>query len=144
MLLSSTVLTMAGHKGYALALMVEMLAGVLSGSAIGPDIGSMYKNLDRPQNVGHFFCLLDISAFIDVAEFKSRIDVMIDRIKASPRRDGVEEILVPGERSARQAEDNRRRGIALSPPTVAELRELCQSHHIDFTLDASAAAVAGA
>jgi LDH2 family malate/lactate/ureidoglycolate dehydrogenase len=45
--LLGTVLTMAGHKGYALALMVELFSGVLSGAAIGPDVGSMYKNLDR-------------------------------------------------------------------------------------------------
>jgi LDH2 family malate/lactate/ureidoglycolate dehydrogenase len=45
--LLGTVLTMAGHMGYALALMVEALSSVLSGSAIGPEIGSMYKNLGR-------------------------------------------------------------------------------------------------
>jgi len=52
--LLGTVLTMAGHKGYALAMMVELFSGVLSGAAIGPDVGSMYKNLDRKQDVGHF------------------------------------------------------------------------------------------
>ena len=51
---------MAGHKGYALALMVELFSGVLSGAAIGPDVGSMYKNLDRKQDVGHFFCLFNV------------------------------------------------------------------------------------
>src|SRR4029079_8071963 len=68
--LLGTVLTMAGHKGYALALMVEVFSSVLSGAAIGPQIGSMYKNLDRKQDAGHFFCLLDIGAFMDLAEFK--------------------------------------------------------------------------
>src|SRR3954470_10457372 len=93
--LLGTVLTMAAHKGYALAVMVEVLSSVLSGAAIGPDIGSMYKNLDRKQDVGHFFCLLDIEAFIDLAEFKRRIDGMIDRIKSCRKRPGVAEILVP-------------------------------------------------
>ena len=58
--LLGTVLTMAGHKGYALALMVEVFSSVLSGSSIGPDIGSMYKDMDRKQGVGHFFCLFNI------------------------------------------------------------------------------------
>src|SRR4029079_17849541 len=44
--LLGTVLTMAGHKGYALAMMVEVFSSVLSGAAIGSSIGSMYKNLD--------------------------------------------------------------------------------------------------
>jgi LDH2 family malate/lactate/ureidoglycolate dehydrogenase len=130
--LLGTVLTMAGHKGYALALMVEVLSSVLSGSAIGSSIGSMYKNLDRKQDVGHFFCLLDIDAFIDVAEFTSRIDEMIDRIKSCRKRPGVEEILVPGERSSRTTRENERQGIKLDPATMKELRQLCDEFGIDF------------
>lgn len=124
--LAGTVLTMAGHKGYALALMVELLSSVLSGAAIGPEIGSMYKDLDRPQDVGHFFCLLDIAAFMDPDVFKQRMDQTIDRIKSCRRRPGVEEILVPGERSARNAEANRHHGIPLSPATVRELDDLSE------------------
>jgi len=119
--LLGTVLTMAGHKGYALALMVEAFSGILSGSAIGPDVGSMYKNLDRPQNVGHFFCLFDPAAFLDYDEYLRRMDETIDRIKASARRPGVEEILVPGERSARTARSNSVQGVPVSDETVAEL-----------------------
>ena len=129
--LLGTVLTMAGHKGYALALMVEILSSVLSGAAVGPDIGSMYKNLDRKQDVGHFFCLLDIEAFMDLAEFKTRIDEMIDRIKSSRRRPGVEEILVPGERSGRTTRENLANGIPLDTATVNELRQLCKEFEID-------------
>ena len=124
--LLGTVLTMAGHKGYALALMVEALSSVLSGSAIGPDVGSMYKQPTREQDVGHFFCLLDIAAFMDVAEFKRRIDGMIDRIKSSRRRPGVREILVPGERAARTTAENLARGITLDAATAADLRRLCR------------------
>ncbi len=62
--LRGTVQTMAGHKGYALALMVEVFSSILSGAAVGPEIGSMYKDVDRKQNVGHFFCLFDIAAFL--------------------------------------------------------------------------------
>ncbi|HLJ78377.1 MAG TPA: Ldh family oxidoreductase [Acidobacteriaceae bacterium] len=119
--LLGTVLTMAGHKGYALALMVEAFSGILSGSAIGPDVGSMYKNLDRPQNVGHFFCLFDPAAFLDYDEYLRRMDGTIDRIKASARRPGVEEILVPGERSARTARSNSVQGVPVSDETIAEL-----------------------
>jgi LDH2 family malate/lactate/ureidoglycolate dehydrogenase len=138
--LLGTVLTMAGHKGYALALMVEVLSSVLSGSAIGSSIGSMYKNLDRKQDVGHFFCLLDIEAFMDITEFKQRIDEMIDRIKACRRRPGVEEILVPGERSARTTRENEKCGIKLDAATIKELRQLCDEYKIDWPLAEHAAA----
>lgn len=130
--LLGTVLTMAGHKGYALALMVELFSSVLSGAAIGPEIGSMYKNLDRKQNVGHFFCLFDVRAFLDYAEYLRRIDETIDRIKASKRRPGTGEILVPGERSARKAAVNALKGIPVSPETLAEVQQWCTRLNVVF------------
>lgn len=128
--LLGTVLTMAGHKGYALALMVELLSGVLSGSAVGPDIGSMYKNLDRKQDVGHFFCVLDVEAFMDRAEFIARIDSTIDRLKAGRKLAGVDEILVPGERSTRIAEANQRQGIPVGTETLKEIESWCAKFNI--------------
>ena len=133
--LLGTVLTMAGHKGYALALMVELFSGVLSGSAIGSDVGSMYKNLERKQDVGHFFCLFDIEAFMDLPQFIERIDETIDRIKASKKRPGVEEILIPGERSSRTARLNKSRGIAIAEPTLAELQHWCRELNVPFICD---------
>lgn len=130
--LLGTILTMAGHKGYALALMVEVFSSILSGSAVGPGIGSMYKDLDRPQNVGHFFCLLNIAAFLDPEEFKRRIDETIDQLKASKRRPGVDEILIPGERSARSAALNETRGIAINNETLAELAQWSKDLQVPF------------
>jgi LDH2 family malate/lactate/ureidoglycolate dehydrogenase len=132
--LAGTVLTMAGHKGYALALMVEVLSGVMSGAAVGSDIGSMYKHLDRKQDVGHFFCLFDVTAFMELDEFKARIDSMIDRIKSCRKRPGVEEILVPGERSSRTAAERRLNGVPVDAATLAELRELAKHYGVPFTL----------
>ncbi len=135
--LLGTVLTMAGHKGYALALMVELFSGVLSGSAIGSGVGSMYKNLDRKQDVGHFFCLFDIGAFLDYGDYLRRMDSTIDRIKSQKKRPGVEEILVPGERSARRAGTNAAEGIPLPDETVAELKQWCSRLNVAFdTLEA--------
>lgn len=128
--LLGTVLTMAGHKGYALALMVEVLSGVLSGAAIGPEVGSMYKNLDRNQDVGHFFCLIDPEAFIDREEFIRRMDATIDKLKAGKRLAGVDEILVPGERSARTAQENERLGVPIDAETWKEIEAWSARYHV--------------
>ena len=136
--LLGTVLTMAGHKGYALALMVELFSGVLSGSAIGKEVGSMYKNMDRKQNLGHFFCLFHIEAFLDYSDYLMRIDTAIDEIKACKRRSGVEEILVPGERSARQAARHASEGIAVPEETLHELEQW--SSRLDVPFDLSSVA----
>jgi LDH2 family malate/lactate/ureidoglycolate dehydrogenase len=133
--LAGTVLTMAGHKGYALALMVEIFSSVLSGAAVGPAIGSMYKNMDRKQDVGHFFFLLDINAFMDVAEFKRRLDKAIDDIKSCRKRPGVNEILVPGERSHQKAKQNMAEGIFIDEATRKELKTLCEELRVKYTLN---------
>ena len=132
--LLGTVLTMAGHKGYALALMIEVFSSVLSGAAIGSDIGSMYKNMDRKQDVGHFFCLLNIAAFLDVKVFKQRMDETIDKLKGGKRRPGVEEILIPGERSSRKAAENEAAGVPVGDVVVAEIKELCGRLNVPFDL----------
>jgi LDH2 family malate/lactate/ureidoglycolate dehydrogenase len=133
--LAGTVLTMAGHKGAALATMVELFCGVLSGAAVGSEIGSMYKQMDRPQNVGHYFCLVDVAAFMDPGQLRRRVDRMIDRIKASRRRPGVDEILVPGEPESRKAEYHRQHGIPIGEQTHAELRQLAEEYDIPFELE---------
>lgn len=133
--LLGTVQTMAGHKGYALALMVEVFSGVLSGAAIGSDIGSMYKNFDRKQDVGHFFCLFDISAFMDESRFDDRMSSMVERLKANKLRRGADEILIPGERSARAAAENEHNGIALGTETIVELERWCERFGFAFDVD---------
>jgi LDH2 family malate/lactate/ureidoglycolate dehydrogenase len=94
----------------------------------------MYKNMDRKQDVGHFFCLLNIGAFMDVAEFKGRLDGAIDQIKACRKRPGVAEILVPGERSHRNAERNHLEGIFVEEATRKELQTLCNELGVEFGL----------
>jgi LDH2 family malate/lactate/ureidoglycolate dehydrogenase len=133
--LMGTVLTMAGHKGYALALLVELFSSVLSGAAVGSSIGSMYKDMDRKQDVGHFFCLMDISAFMDVSDFKKRVDGMIDEIKACTKRPNVEEILIPGENRYRTFLENRKLGIPIGDQTLKELKALCEEYKIPFKLE---------
>jgi len=132
--LRGTMLPMAGHKGSALALMVEIFSGVLTGAAIGPEIGSMYNDQDRKQNVGHFFCLMDISAFMDVNIFKERIDHTIDQIKSSKKRPDVDQIFVPGERSYKQAKESLENGIIIEESTQSEIKHLCTELNIDYTL----------
>jgi len=129
------VLTMAGHKGSALAAMVELFCGVLSGAAVGSEIGSMYKDMDRPQNVGHYFCLIDVAAFMAPDELRERVDRMIDRIKECRRRPGVDEILVPGEPESRKAEYNRQYGVSIGRATLSELVALAEEYEVAFKLE---------
>jgi len=132
--LLGTMLPMAGHKGYALAFLVEALSGVLSGAAVGPELGSMYTDMDRKQDTGHFFMLVDIASLMEPDLFRERMGAMIDAVKAGRRQPGCEEILVPGEMSHRRALENRAQGIPVEDATLRELRELCATLGVPFSL----------
>jgi LDH2 family malate/lactate/ureidoglycolate dehydrogenase len=86
----------APHKGFGLSMVVDLLAGALSGAAFGQ------AATPAQSNVGQFCWALDVRAFMPLEEFLARVDAAIDEIKASARAEGVEEILVPGERGQRR------------------------------------------
>ncbi len=129
--LEGSVLPFGGPKGYAISLMIDIMAGVLTGAGFGPRIGSLYDDFEEPQDVGAFFQLTDIGRFGSVEEFKGRVDRMIDEIKAARRAPGVEEIFVPGEIEHRNEQQRRQTGIPLGAETLAELNEAGESCGVD-------------
>ena len=117
------ILPMAGHKGYAIGTVVDMLAGVLSGSSFLSAVNGPYK-ADLKSGAGHFLTAYDIEAFMPLAEFNARMDAFIGEIKSVPLAQGTEEIFYPGEMEARADARQRREGIELPDDTIAELRRL--------------------
>jgi len=123
--IAGVLLPMAGHKGYGIAVMMDVLAGVLSGSSFGADVGGPYE-AGRRSGCGHLVIALDIATFIPRAEFDQRMECLIDRLKATPLAAGASEVLMPGEPEARCAQENRRRGLELPAQTRADLQALGQ------------------
>jgi LDH2 family malate/lactate/ureidoglycolate dehydrogenase len=121
--LAGLILPMAGHKGYGIAVMMDVLAGVLSASSFGEDVSGPYQ-ADRRSGCGHLMVALDIKAFIPPAQFDQRVELMIARLKATPPAAGATEVLVPGEPEARCAADNRQRGLELPAQTRNDLQAL--------------------
>ena len=119
--LAGVILPMAEHKGYAIALMMDVLAGVLSGSGILTEVKSPFKT-DKPSRCGHFFLALDIEAFGRRETFEARMEQMIAEVKAVPLAPGFDEILYPGELEARNEARHARDGLELPEKTVADLR----------------------
>jgi len=130
--LEGSVLPFAGPKGYALSLMIDIMAGALTGAGFGPGINSMYDNFDDPQNVGAFFQLVDLSHFTDPATFKARVDRMIEEIKSARKAAGTEEIFLPGEIEFRTEEERMVSGIPVGAETVSELKDVGRSCGVDI------------
>jgi len=122
--LEGTVLPFGGAKGYSVSLMLDVLSGVLSGAAFGPYLFNMWNDFKNPQNVGHYFTVLDVKKFLPLDEFKQKVDTMIRDIKTSPRAKGVEEIFLPGEMEYRKREKRLVNGIPLGPKTFSDLLEI--------------------
>ncbi len=114
------ILPMAGHKGYAIALVVDMLSGVLTGSSFLSGVNGPYK-ADLKSGAGHFFTAFNIEAFQPLAEFHQRMEAWISEIKSVPLAQGTEEIFYPGEMEARSDVRLRTAGIELPEDTFADL-----------------------
>ncbi|HEY8487255.1 MAG TPA: Ldh family oxidoreductase [Limnochordales bacterium] len=102
------VLLPFGHKGYALGILVDVLAGVLSGAGFGDRIPA-----DSGRNTGHFTMAIHVGFFMPVAQFKARMDQLIRQLRATPPAPGEEEVTVPGHRSFRILQERSRDGIPL-------------------------------
>jgi len=126
LLKGGSLVPMGGPKGYGLAVMVDLLSALLSGAAVGPDIGSLIVN-DRPECIGHFMLAIDVSRFRALEEFFTAVDDYIDMIKGSKPAEGVEEIFLPGEIEIRKAEERLTQGIPLSPTVARTLLRICRT-----------------
>ena len=112
----------SGHKGFALNLLVDVLAGVLSGAG-----ASTGRQPQEDHNVnGIFVLVVDPEHFVSRAVFKSAVEEFVANLKNSRKTPGNDEILVPGERSHRERQRRQREGIALDAETSGELERLLE------------------
>lgn len=116
------VLPVGGPKGSGLSLMMEIMAGVLSGAAFGGRVGNLYLDFEAPQNVGHCFMVLRPDLFMRPEEYATRMAELVERAKSAPHAPGFEEILMPGEASARLEAARLREGIPLDQADIEALR----------------------
>ena len=126
-----------GHKGYALAILVDMLCCVLSGANWGPFAPPFALRHEIPKRsvgkgIGHFFGAMRIDGFIDVDEFKRQVDDYIRVFRATKPAPGTNGPLIPGD-PEREAEQVRSvQGIPLILPVIEELRDISQKTGIPF------------
>jgi len=126
------VLPVGGPKGYGLALLVDILCGVLTGACFGPYIGNLYGEFDRTQDVGHFFLAFKPELFGDGQEFRQRLQIMLDDIRRAPRAKGVDRIYIPGEIEAELMNKRMREGIPLAVEIVNELKQVGDTVGVSF------------
>jgi LDH2 family malate/lactate/ureidoglycolate dehydrogenase len=119
--LGGVVLPIGTYKGSGISMMMDVFGGVISGAAFAGTVGDQYKAFDRPQDVGHFFLAMRPNLFVAEADYRARMDTLVERVRAVPKAEGFSEILMPGEPEARLEAKHRRTGIPYSPHDLAPL-----------------------
>jgi LDH2 family malate/lactate/ureidoglycolate dehydrogenase len=130
--LLGAVLPMAQHKGYGMAFMVEVLAGVLTGAQYGINLGSFVPpDYTKPLGFGHIIMAINIESFMTKDEFELRLKDLVKMIKESPRAEGFNEIFVPGEIEYRRNSQAQVEGVKLKETTLKILKDLCKKYHLE-------------
>jgi LDH2 family malate/lactate/ureidoglycolate dehydrogenase len=133
--LAGTVLPFGGYKGYGVVLLIEVLAGLLSGSRFAPNVGGLYGGSTDGQDIGAFMSAIDVGTFgVSKDEFYERLTALSDGIHASDMADGVQRIFLPGEIEQETSEKRREEGIPVPPGIVTELRQVARELKVDASL----------
>jgi L-2-hydroxycarboxylate dehydrogenase (NAD+) len=128
-----------GHKGYCLAIMVDMLSCVLSGANWGPFAPpfALRQELEIPtrsvgKGIGHFFGAMRIDGFIDPNVFKEQVDEYVRVFRATKPAPGTNGPLIPGDPERRAEQERCDRGVPLVPAVIEELRDISLKTGIPF------------
>ena len=127
------ILPMAQHKGYIISMMMDVLAGVLTGSGFGAQVHGPYQ-ADKRSCCGHMMIAMDVAAFQPPDEFAVRMEQLVAAIKAVPVAAGYDEVFYPGEIEARNDARQRREGIVLPADTLADLAKIARENGLDAKL----------
>ena len=115
-----------GYKGYGLALIVDLFAGLLSGAAYLTHVQSWSDAPEKAQDLGHFFFLIDTRKLGSSSFLAERMNDFAAILHETPATDPARPVLLPGESEMDKLERQRRDGIAIDPPLRDLLHRLAQ------------------
>ncbi len=114
----------AGPKGSGLAMIIDLFCSVLAGTAWGPHINKMYREIDAKRKLGHFLCAWDLSRFRPLDAFAADLGAMVQEMHAVPPADGFDRVYYPGEIEAERMADRSVRGIPIDDGVLDDLDDL--------------------
>lgn len=128
----AVMLPFAEHKGYGLAVMVEMMTGVLGMAGMMAGVHSWNTQPGRDADTGHSFVVVNPEFFGGAEAFRARIDAMIDELKACPPCEGSAEVLYPGELEWRREAKALAEGVNLPAASIAELNRAAKMAGVEL------------
>ncbi len=110
-----------GYKGTGLAVMVEILCGLLTGLGFGVDPSGRH-------NDGCFMAVFNVAAFRPLATFKREVTEFAAYLKSTPPAAGSAGVYYPGEIEHLKAVQRKRDGIEVEDATWTKLRDLATGY----------------
>lgn len=132
--LKGSVLPFGGPKGSGIAMMVDILSGILSGSAFGIHMNDPFANKDKCMETGHCFIAIDVAQIRNIEGFLNDIDIMVSEIKGLQPVEGVDEIFVPGELEFNSRNNKLKEGINIPKAVFEELMVFANQYDIVFDI----------
>lgn len=117
--IAGMLLPTGGPKGFGLALLIDLVCGLLSGGATGREVQPLYGDFSKPYDCSHIFIAVDVAHFGDVAAFKSAAAAAAEQIRSGRRAPGVDQLFTPGEPEWRNRE--RAQGQLTLPSAVVDM-----------------------
>lgn len=94
---SSSLAPMAAHKGYGLAVMVEILSAVLTSASVLSQVKSWNLDLSTPNDVGHAFIVIDVSKMLPRDQFEVQMEALSEELRSAKKAVGTKRIFTPGQ-----------------------------------------------
>lgn len=128
---------MAAHKGYGLAIMVDLLTGILSGgcTSMGGDIVSWCFEMEKPNRVCHTFIAINPKLFLGKEGITDRVESMAKTLREAPKAKGTERIYTPGEIEWNKHAIVESEGFTVPADVEASLRGLAEDEGIDLPIE---------
>lgn len=130
--LEGMLLPTGGPKGYGLALIVDVLTGVLSGGAFGAGVRGLYADTTVPNDCAHFFLAIHPGAFGSGHDFARNALRLADEIEASPTKPGTDRVYLPGQLEHERSETATSSGIRIDGGVLTALHKTAKSLHIEL------------
>jgi LDH2 family malate/lactate/ureidoglycolate dehydrogenase len=116
-----------GHKGYGLAIMVDILCAVLCGAPFGPAIADTATSSGR---VSHFLGAIRIDTFRDAAQFRQDMDRFLRALRNCPPAEGAERVYFAGQKEFEAEEKSRQLGVPVLAKTYDQISEIGREYDV--------------
>jgi LDH2 family malate/lactate/ureidoglycolate dehydrogenase len=127
--LKGFVLPIGGHKGYGLALAVDIISGVLTGAGFADGVKSLLQQWEEPQHIGHSIFVIDPTRFMPWEQFADRMKQLRQSMRSVPALNPKEPVLTPWEPEARIEKERRLEGIPIQDSAFELLQGLTRGQY---------------